>query len=233
MTAGVAAAGDGAGAVYAAACAAACGLFWSVPLVFWDSWDFAIRRSDSLRNPTWPTKTVLAMSSQTAKGPPDQPPADEAAEDRAHSPKPDPAPSAHAPRARTQDVVAHEDGRTFEDLLLPAPLIASLQKAGFTRPSPVQQAALPLGRLGSDLIVQAKSGTGKTVVFAIICLERVKLSQSTTQVRATLAMRGSDTCMVHGAHARSFSAAWWAHGTILQPSPWHGGPPCMLRRLLS
>jgi len=46
----------------------------------------------------------------------------------------------------------------------------------------VQEAAIPLGRVGSDLIVQAKSGTGKTAVFAIICLERLKPEASTLQV---------------------------------------------------
>ena len=37
----------------------------------------------------------------------------------------------------------------------------------------MQRAAIPLGRLGADLVVQAKSGTGKTVAFAAILLERV------------------------------------------------------------
>jgi ATP-dependent RNA helicase DDX20 len=36
--------------------------------------------------------------------------------------------------------------------------------------------------MGSDLIVQAKSGTGKTVTFAVICLERVKVEVKATQV---------------------------------------------------
>lgn len=68
--------------------------------------------------------------------------------------------------------------------MVPEPLIHSLAAAGFQTPSPVQQAAIPLGRLGSDLIVQAKSGTGKTVTFAVICLERVKLEVAAVQVRA-------------------------------------------------
>jgi hypothetical protein len=38
-------------------------------------------------------------------------------------------------------------------------------------PSPVQRAAIPLGRLGADLVVRAKSGTGKTVTFGTILLE--------------------------------------------------------------
>jgi ATP-dependent RNA helicase DDX20 len=82
-------------------------------------------------------------------------------------------------RARTEDVLGDKN---FSDLGLPQPMIAALARCGFERPSPVQQAAIPLGRLGSDLIVQAKSGTGKTVVFATIILERLNLSKPVTQV---------------------------------------------------
>ena len=84
-------------------------------------------------------------------------------------------------KVRTSDV--QSDAKSFQDMLLPAPLIHSLAESGFHSPSPVQQAAIPLGLVGSDLIVQAKSGTGKTVVFSVICLERVKKGLDTPQVR--------------------------------------------------
>ncbi|GIL45498.1 hypothetical protein Vafri_2724 [Volvox africanus] len=95
---------------------------------------------------------------------------------------PHPAPLPHRPaavRARTEDVVS--DAASFRELMISDPLVHSLVKAGFERPSPVQKAAIPLGRIGTDLIVQAKSGTGKTVVFAVICLERIKPELSSTQ----------------------------------------------------
>lgn len=83
-------------------------------------------------------------------------------------------------RSRTEDV--QSDAKSFEDLLLPPHMVASLAKAGYYKPSPVQLAAIPLGRLGSDLIVQAKSGTGKTVVFSVICLDRINKEVNATQV---------------------------------------------------
>ncbi|NWW83451.1 DDX20 helicase, partial [Climacteris rufus] len=52
----------------------------------------------------------------------------------------------------------------------------------FHRPSPVQLKAIPLGRCGLDLIVQAKSGTGKTCVFATIALDAVLLESPATQI---------------------------------------------------
>ncbi|NXS28676.1 DDX20 helicase, partial [Pomatostomus ruficeps] len=62
------------------------------------------------------------------------------------------------------------------------PVLAGLEAAGFHRPSPVQLKAIPLGRCGLDLIVQAKSGTGKTCVFATIALDAVLLESPATQI---------------------------------------------------
>lgn len=87
------------------------------------------------------------------------------------------------PAQRTEDVLSAS--RSFRDLLLPEPVVRGLEEHGFLRPSPVQQEAIPLARLGSDLIVQAKAGTGKTLVFAVAAVERVDLRLQTPQVRAS------------------------------------------------
>lgn len=80
-------------------------------------------------------------------------------------------------RARTADVLGDDDGASltaFKDLLLPASLLAGLDAAGYAHPSPVQARALPIVRLGVDVLVQAKSGTGKTLVFAVAALQAVQ-----------------------------------------------------------
>ncbi len=46
----------------------------------------------------------------------------------------------------------------------------------------MQLRAIPLGRFGCDLVVQAKSGTGKTCAFSIIALEAIDTSISRPQV---------------------------------------------------
>ena len=46
----------------------------------------------------------------------------------------------------------------------------------------MQQAAIPLARAGSDLLVQAKSGTGKTAVFGVACIEHVNTGNNLPQV---------------------------------------------------
>ena len=66
---------------------------------------------------------------------------------------------------------------TFNDLALPEHIVLGLQKCGFIYPSPVQVSAIPLERLGRDVLVQAKSGTGKTVAFACRLLDSVLLTK--------------------------------------------------------
>nr|XP_036861303.1 probable ATP-dependent RNA helicase DDX20 [Manis javanica] len=85
------------------------------------------------------------------------------------------------PRTRTGDVLLAEPA-DFESLLLSRPVLEGLRAAGFERPSPVQLKAIPLGRCGLDLIVQAKSGTGKTCVFSTIALDSLVLENLSTQI---------------------------------------------------
>jgi hypothetical protein len=90
--------------------------------------------------------------------------------------------AAMQPAPRTLDVLSGT--KSFAGLLLPPAIQQALKEAGFRRPSPVQEAALPLARMGTDLIVQAKAGTGKTLVFAVAAVERVDLSNGAPQVQA-------------------------------------------------
>lgn len=60
---------------------------------------------------------------------------------------------------------------SFQDLKLNPKIVTELNRCGFLRPSPIQSTAIPLGRLGLDLIAQSKSGTGKTLVFLVCVLE--------------------------------------------------------------
>jgi ATP-dependent RNA helicase DDX20 len=74
---------------------------------------------------------------------------------------------------RTADVTleAALSSIDFSHFLLSESILKSLQVQGFVKPSPVQFRAIPVALTGGDLIIQAKSGTGKTLVFAIAALE--------------------------------------------------------------
>jgi len=78
-------------------------------------------------------------------------------------------------KERTEDVVTGESRqKTFSDLLLSPSVLSGLQTAGFVQPSPVQLLAIPPAKVGFDLIVQSKSGTGKTCVYVVAALEMLK-----------------------------------------------------------
>ena len=58
-------------------------------------------------------------------------------------------------------------GDAFSHLPLSPAMQSTLQQLGFERMTPIQAASLPLALAGKDLIAQAKTGSGKTVAFAL------------------------------------------------------------------
>ncbi|XP_071784102.1 uncharacterized protein [Asterias amurensis] len=88
----------------------------------------------------------------------------------------------YASKDRTSDVLNVENVNIdFASLLLSGDVLKGLSLAGFERPSPIQLKAIPIGRCGLDLIVQAKAGTGKTCVFSVIILESLDLQCGNVQ----------------------------------------------------
>ena len=61
----------------------------------------------------------------------------------------------------------------FDQLPLPAPVIANLARLGYHAMTPIQAASLPVALAGHDLIAQAKTGSGKTAAFALALLDRL------------------------------------------------------------
>ncbi len=61
---------------------------------------------------------------------------------------------------------------TFRDLGVLPEIADSLERAGITKPFPIQEMTLSVALLGNDLIGQARTGTGKTLAFGIPLLQR-------------------------------------------------------------
>ena len=62
---------------------------------------------------------------------------------------------------------------TFPSLGLSAGVLQAVQDAGYTSPTPIQQAAIPLALEGRDLIGLAQTGTGKTAAFTLPIVDRL------------------------------------------------------------
>jgi superfamily II DNA/RNA helicase len=62
---------------------------------------------------------------------------------------------------------------TFDALGVPAPLVATLAAAGITAPFPIQAAALPGALAGLDILGQGRTGSGKTLGYALPLVARL------------------------------------------------------------
>lgn len=61
----------------------------------------------------------------------------------------------------------------FKQFNLDTRLMAGIQRAGYTEPTPIQTAAIPVVLAGHDLIGTAQTGTGKTAAFVLPILHKL------------------------------------------------------------
>ena len=52
---------------------------------------------------------------------------------------------------------------------------------GWEKPSPIQEASIPIALSGRDILARAKNGTGKTGAYAIPVMERVDITKNDLQ----------------------------------------------------
>ncbi|WFD37674.1 RNA helicase [Malassezia japonica] len=124
------------------------------------------------------------------------------------------APSANGPaqvqrppkdvRPQTEDVTATK-GNDFEDYFLKRELLMGIFEAGFERPSPIQEEAIPIALSGRDILARAKNGTGKTAAYVIPTLERVNTKKNKIQAvllvpTRELALQTSQVAKTLGKH---------------------------------
>ena len=76
--------------------------------------------------------------------------------------------SENAPDQNTQDTTP-----TFAELGIDARVLAALETIGYEKPSPIQEATIPVLLEGRDVVGMAQTGTGKTAAFAVPALSRL------------------------------------------------------------
>ncbi|MFH8880623.1 DEAD/DEAH box helicase [Streptomyces californicus] len=88
---------------------------------------------------------------------------------------------------RSPRTASHRRGSTlttFRDLGILPETAEALEAVGITSPFPIQELTLPVALSGSDVIGQAKTGTGKTLGFGLPLLERVTVPADVEAGRA-------------------------------------------------
>jgi ATP-dependent RNA helicase DeaD len=61
----------------------------------------------------------------------------------------------------------------FNDLNLHPQLVQAVTERGYTNPTPIQEAVIPVMLTGKDILGQAQTGTGKTAAFALPILHNL------------------------------------------------------------
>jgi len=79
-----------------------------------------------------------------------------------------------------QDVLDTK-GHEFEDYCLRRDLLIGIFEKGWEKPSPIQEASIPIALAGRDILARAKNGTGKTGAYIIPLLERIDTSKNAVQ----------------------------------------------------
>ncbi len=98
---------------------------------------------------------------------------------------------------------------SFAELDLPQHLQETLSKVGYEKPSPIQQATIPVLLQGKDVVGMAQTGTGKTAAFALPILAKIDLSQAHTQALVLcptreLAIQVAEAFQTYAAGMRGF-----------------------------
>jgi len=79
--------------------------------------------------------------------------------------------------AQENEKKEEESTITFDDLGLSNDVLRAVKAAGFVKPSPIQEQAIPFVIDGRDIVGQAHTGTGKTAAFGLPALSNMKMKK--------------------------------------------------------
>jgi len=101
-------------------------------------------------------------------------------------------------RMKTEDVTLTK-GNDFEEFYLSRELLMGIFEKGYEKPSPIQEATIPIALFGRDILARAKNGTGKTASFVIPALHKTDPKKNHIQVliltpTRELALQTSSVC---------------------------------------
>ncbi len=78
------------------------------------------------------------------------------------------------------------NSNTFAELGLSSKVLAAIEAAGYTSPTPIQSAAIPLAVSGRDVLGIAQTGTGKTASFVLPMITRLETGRARARMPRSL-----------------------------------------------
>ena len=95
---------------------------------------------------------------------------------------------------------------------------------GWEKPSPIQEASIPIALSGRDILARAKNGTGKTGAYAIPVMERVDITKNDLQGMNFIIFYGVYYLRYHASnsgcnhHLLKACINWYLVGLIIVPT---------------
>ena len=89
----------------------------------------------------------------------------------------------HERRTETFDFL---ETKTFAELGLSPKVQAAIEAAGYTTPTPIQAAAIPIAVTGRDVLGIAQTGTGKTASFVLPMITRLETGRARARMPRSL-----------------------------------------------
>ncbi|XP_045532383.1 ATP-dependent RNA helicase me31b isoform X1 [Pieris brassicae] len=107
-------------------------------------------------------------------------------------------------RMKTSDVTDTR-GNEFEEFCLKREILMGIFEKGWEKPSPIQEASIPIALSGKDVLARAKNGTGKTGAYCIPVIEQVDPKKDCIQALIVvptreLALQTSQICIELAKH---------------------------------
>ncbi|MGE3244634.1 MAG: DEAD/DEAH box helicase, partial [Pirellulales bacterium] len=123
---------------------------------------------------------------------------------------------------KTATVVAPDavESKSFAELGLSDVMLASLEKAEYLSPTPVQAGLIPRALAGVDVLGQARTGTGKTASFAIPILELLEKAKKGSPPQALVLVPTRELAVQVRDEIEKL-----AHGRRVSCVPVYGGKP--------
>ena len=121
-----------------------------------------------------------------------------------------PSPASETASGRGSEVTLVEQGEGLEEMTfdqLPEPLREAMARAGWTSLMPVQAKSMPIMFAGHDLMVQSRTGSGKTGAFVLPILERIDPNLAATQALVLVPTRELARQVAHEAEVLSGNRA--------------------------
>jgi ATP-dependent RNA helicase RhlE len=75
---------------------------------------------------------------------------------------------------------------SFDSLALSAEILRAVEDQGYTRPTPIQEKAIPAILEGRDVMAPAQTGTGKTAAFTLPLLQKLSTQTGDRQMRVLI-----------------------------------------------